>query len=147
MDNLMKRVPTALERSYLARETEVKAERLKSAAELLVLHHDTLKLIDGAGPSVEAPQTVPEKRGNDSRTELEQEAAKADHEPHKTETVVTVGTQGQTVKTPKCTFPGEVSIDLKRFADSGIALVECASLFENAFALPKQGCPPVPTAR
>src|SRR6266852_2140752 len=50
MDNLMKLVTTALEWSYLAGETEVRAERLKSAAELLVLRHDTLKLIDGAGP-------------------------------------------------------------------------------------------------
>jgi hypothetical protein len=41
MDNLMKLVTTALERSYLAGETEVKAERFKSAAELLVLRHDT----------------------------------------------------------------------------------------------------------
>src|SRR5438132_1551623 len=52
MDNLMKLVTTALEWSYLAGETEVRAERLKSAAELLVLRHDTLKLIDGAGPDV-----------------------------------------------------------------------------------------------
>jgi len=50
MDNLMKLVTTALEWSYLAGETDVRAERLKSAAELLVLRHDTLKIIDGAGP-------------------------------------------------------------------------------------------------
>src|SRR6058998_246153 len=50
MDNLMKLVTIALEWSYAAGETAVRAERLKSAAELLVLHHDTLKLIDGAGP-------------------------------------------------------------------------------------------------
>ncbi len=37
----------------------------------------------------------------------------------------TVGEQVQTAKTPKCTFSGVVSIDLKRFLDSGIALVEC----------------------
>src|SRR5947209_13255449 len=45
-----KLVTTSLEWSYLAGETDVRAERLKSAAELLVLRHDTLKLIDGAGP-------------------------------------------------------------------------------------------------
>ena len=44
MDNLMKLVTTALEWSYLDGDTEVGAERLKSAAELLVLRHDTLKL-------------------------------------------------------------------------------------------------------
>ena len=37
----------------------------------------------------------------------------------------TVGEQVQTAKTPKCTFSGVVSIDLKRFLDSGIALVAC----------------------
>src|SRR6266516_4442872 len=56
MDNLVKLVTTALEWSYAAGETDVRAERLKSAAELLVLRHDTLRIIDGAGPSVEVPQ-------------------------------------------------------------------------------------------
>jgi hypothetical protein len=50
MDNLMKLVTTALEWTYEAGETNVRAERLKSAAELLVLRHDTLRIIDGAGP-------------------------------------------------------------------------------------------------
>ena len=88
MDNLMKLVTTALEWSYLAGETDVRAERLKSAAELLVLRHDTLKLIDGAGPDAPIAErderacqwdragNGPEKRtaeynengGNDERT-------------------------------------------------------------------------------
>src|SRR5262249_54184012 len=139
MDNLMKLVVTALEWSYLAGETEVKAERFKSAAELLVLRHDTLKLIDGAGPSVEAPQTVPEKRGNDSRTEPEQEAAQAENAPHNTETVVTVREQVQTVKTPKCTFPGKVSIEVKRFQDSGTQLVECPDCGRTRTLTPLKG--------
>ena len=45
MDNLMKLVTIALEWSYAAGETAVRAERLKSAAELLVLRHDTLRII------------------------------------------------------------------------------------------------------
>jgi hypothetical protein len=40
-----------------------------------------------------------------------------------------------------------VAIDLKRWKIGSVALVECASLFENAFALPGQGRAPVPTAR
>jgi len=52
MDNLMKLVTTALDWTYEAGETNVRAERLKSAAELLVLRHDTLKLIDGDGSEV-----------------------------------------------------------------------------------------------
>jgi len=55
MDNLMKLVVTALEWSYLDGKTDVAPSRLKSAAELLVLRHDTLKLIDGAGPTTLAP--------------------------------------------------------------------------------------------
>ena len=50
MDNLMKLVTTALEWTYEAGETNVRAERLKFAAELLVLRHDTLWIIDGVGP-------------------------------------------------------------------------------------------------
>jgi hypothetical protein len=45
----------ALEWSYLDGETDVVPSRLKSAAELLVLRHDPLKLIDGAGPEALAP--------------------------------------------------------------------------------------------
>ncbi len=55
MDYLMKLVTTALEWSYQAGETDVKAERLQSAASLLVLRRDTLRMIDGAGPNVEVP--------------------------------------------------------------------------------------------
>ena len=54
MDYLMKLVTTALEWSYQAGETDVRAERLQSAASLLVLRRDTLRIIDGAGPSIEA---------------------------------------------------------------------------------------------
>src|SRR2546422_8238627 len=111
MDNLMKLVTTALEWSYLAGETEVRAERLKSAAELLVLRHDTLKLIDGAGPDAlhldqnkaepasvngkePEPQTVPEKEQQNTTQTVE--------------TVETVREQAQTSKTANCTFSGEL---------------------------------------
>src|SRR2546428_8989827 len=50
MDNLMKLVIAALEWSYEAKATDVRAEWLERAAELLVLRHDTLRIIDGAGP-------------------------------------------------------------------------------------------------
>src|SRR5215831_11979282 len=55
MDYLMKLVTTALEWTYQAGETDVRAETLEKAASLLVLRRDTLRIIDGAGPSVEAP--------------------------------------------------------------------------------------------
>src|SRR5713101_2994323 len=56
MDYLMKLVTTALEWSYQAGETDVRAETLEVAASLLVLRRDTLRLIDGAGPDIEAPR-------------------------------------------------------------------------------------------
>jgi hypothetical protein len=143
MDNLMKMVTTALERSYLAGETDVRAERLKSAAELLALRHDTLKLIDGAFPSTEAPQPPSTEQGNGSKTELETkpegEAVQANNAPHNTETVVTAGEQVQPVKTPKCTFPGKVSIELERFLNSDTQLVECPDCGRTRTLSPSKG--------
>src|SRR5215475_6696217 len=71
MDNLMKKVTTALEWSYEAKDSNVKVERLKSAAELLVLRHDTLRIIDGAGPGVEAPPSESTEQGDGSEMETE----------------------------------------------------------------------------
>src|SRR3989440_1164880 len=134
MDNLMTLVTTALEWSYEAKATDVLAEMLEKAASLLVLHRDTLKLIDGAGPSTEAPQAIPSEQGNGSKTKPEtkpeREVAQADHDPHNTETVITVeeqvqmkpeqemgeenvraetkreaGSLGESGKKPKCTVP------------------------------------------
>ncbi len=47
----MKLVTTALEWTYEAHETDVRAETLEQAAELLVLRRDTFGIIDGDGPS------------------------------------------------------------------------------------------------
>ncbi len=45
----------------------------------------------------------------------------------------------QTAKTPKCSFPGVVSIELKRFLDSGIALVECPDCGRMRSLSPRNG--------
>ena len=128
MDNLMKLVTTALEWSYLAGETEVRAERLKSAAELLVLRHDTLKLIDGAGPDEHPQDQNKAEPASVNGKEPERQTVSEKEQQDTTRTVETVKTakeQEQTNKTANCTFSGVVSIDLKRFTDSGISLVEC----------------------
>jgi hypothetical protein len=57
MGHLMKLVTTAMEWSYEAGETEVSAETLQAAAELFTLGRDTIRLIDGAGPTVEIPRS------------------------------------------------------------------------------------------
>ena len=139
MDYLMKLVTTALEWSYQAGETDVRAETLQAAASLLVLRRDTLRIIDGAGPSIEAPPSESTEQGNGSRTEAEREAVPANHVPHTTETVGTVGEQVQTGKTPKCTFSGVVSIELQRFLDSGVLLVECPDCARTRTLSPSKG--------
>ncbi len=88
MDYLMKLVTTALEWTYQAGETDVKAETLQAAASLLVLRRDTLRIIDGAGPSIEAPPSESTEQGNGSGTEPEQEAVPANRQQNTTETVV-----------------------------------------------------------
>jgi AAA domain-containing protein len=125
MDNLMKLVTTALEWSYLAGETDVVPSRLKSAAELLVLRHDTLRIIDGAGPDALVEDRDGAEPASGNGKEAQRETIPLSGQQNTTKTVETVKEQVPTSKTPKCTFFGEVSIDLKRFADSGIALVEC----------------------
>ena len=100
--------------------------RLKSAAELLVLRHDTLKLIDGAGPTALAQdQTSAEEPGVNGK-EPERQTAPEKEQQNTTKTVEPAKEQVQTNTSPNCTFSGEqVPIDLKRFTDSGINLVEC----------------------
>jgi hypothetical protein len=126
MDNLMKLVLTALEWSYLDGKTDVVPSRLKSAAELLVLRHDTLKLIDGAGPDALAPtqnkRDVPGANGK----ELQQQTVPGNELRDPSQQRETAKEQEPSPKTTNCTFSGEpVSINLKQFTESGISLVEC----------------------
>src|SRR6266536_665007 len=129
MDNLMKLVTTALEWSYLDGETDVVPLRLKSAAELLVLRHDTLKLIDGAGhDTLATPQSKAEPAGVNGK-EPEQQIIPEKEQQNGAKTVETAQTaqeQEHTSKTANCTSSGElVPIDLKRFTESSVSLVEC----------------------
>ena len=139
MDYLMKLVTTALEWSHQAGETDVRAETLQAAAELLVLRRDTLRMIDGAGPNIEAPPSESTEQGNGSGTEPEQEVVQAGRQQNTTETGGTVGEQVQTSKSPKCMFPGVVSIDLQRFADSGVSLIECPDCGRTRSLTPHKG--------
>jgi hypothetical protein len=63
----------------------------------------------------------------------------SDRKPNTSETVGTVGEQVQTVKTPKCTFSGVVSIELQRFLDSGVTLVECPDCARMRTLSPSKG--------
>jgi len=126
MDNLMKLVTTALEWSYLAGDTSVRAERLKSAAERLVLRHDTLKLIDGAGPDEHPQDQNKAEPASLNGKEPERQTVPENERAETLQTMETAEEQGQTSTSPRCPFSSEVvAIDLKRFADRSIALVEC----------------------
>ena len=137
----MKLVTTALEWSYEAGDTDVRAETLEKAAELLVLRRDTLRIIDGAGP-------VSDATGQDQASETKGEGvSERANPPENTAQAHTLPTdnedqtssplssptashdaekdQKQPIKSPKCTFSGVFPIDLKRFLDSGIGRVEC----------------------
>ncbi len=134
MDYLMKLVTTALEWSHAAGDTEVSAETLEAAAELLILRRDTIRLIDGEPPSVEVSQSDPAALG--SGTEPKQEVAPLGGPQNTTKTVEE---QVKTSTSPKCTFSGVVSIDLKRFLDSDAQLVECPDCGRTRTLSPRKG--------
>jgi hypothetical protein len=133
MDYLMKLVTTALEWSYQAGDTDVRAATLEKAAELLVLRRNTLRIIDGAGPSIEAVPWGPTGQEHASGTEAAQVSApQAEPEqppsapPAQEAQVRSREPAALQPTTPtKCTFAGVVPIDLKGFLQRGVALVEC----------------------
>jgi AAA domain len=139
MDYLMKLVTTALEWTYQAGEIDVQAETLEAAASLLVLRRDTLWLIDGAGPDGHSPQPR-QSNGADgaSETEAEQVSSPTPSPQPPRFPPEDLGNQAKSVsqnlvpanvaeppQSAKCTFSGIVQIPLKRFEESGVALVEC----------------------
>src|SRR5213080_586811 len=86
MDNLMKLVIAALEWSYEAKATDVQAKWLERAAELLVLRHDTLRIIDGVGPDapVEDRDRDPKESANGKEPERQTVPENARAETSKT---------------------------------------------------------------
>jgi hypothetical protein len=139
MDYLMKLVTTALEWTYSAGETDVRAETLEFAAELLVLRHDTLRIIDGAGPAVGAPPSESPRQGHESGAEPEQEAAKVREKPHTTATNVSAGDSARPAKAIKCTFCEVLPIDLQVFQASSTHLVECPHCGATRTLAPHRG--------
>ncbi len=147
MDYLMKLVTTALEWTYQAGETDVRAETLEKAASLLVLRRDTLRIIDGAGPSVEAPPAASTGQAQASGTEAEQ-VSSPPAQPEKPPAAPTVQMeQARSRKkaalppttSTKCTFSGVVQISLKCFLESGVALVECPECAATRTLEPHEG--------
>jgi hypothetical protein len=100
---------------------------------------DTLQIIDGAGPSVEVARPDGEMPARANATEPQRETGQENGQQNTTKTAETVDAHVQTSKTPKCTFAGVISIDLKRFADSSVALVECPDCSRTRSLSPGKG--------
>src|SRR5207302_7699196 len=160
MDYLMKLVTTALEWSHQAGDTDVKAETLQAAAELLVLRRDTLRSIDGAGPSIDVPPSastavarvrgteaarvsspgaLPENRPSalTERAETVDQAPSAHHE-HATSHDA-VGDQKPPATPTKCPFAGVVPIEATRILNSGVWLVVWTTCARTQSLSPRQG--------
>jgi hypothetical protein len=136
MDHVMKLVTTALEWAYEAHETDVRAETLEQAAELLVLRRDTFRVIDGDGPSHDAPEAVPTCVTQASETQAEQVDQSQDGHAISNEVQKAVS---QPTKPIKCTFSGIVPIDLQQFLDSSVPLVECPDCTSTSALSPHNG--------
>lgn len=141
MNYLMKLVKAALEWSYEAQSPDVLVEMLEKAATLLVLRRDTLRIIDGAGPRIDVFQAPPENGEHGNKTEREtQPEQEAMQTNVQVETEGTVEEQTEMSTSPNCTFSGKVVlIDLKRFTDSGIKLVECPGCGRTRSLSPSKG--------
>ena len=107
-------------------DPDVRAERLEQAASLLVLRRDTLQIIDGAGPIVQAPAPEAGEQGDESGAQREQEVAQTDVSPHTMETSALAGDSAPSANPAQCPFSRvEVPIDLVAWAESGTRVVEC----------------------
>lgn len=139
MDYLMKLVTAALEWTYTAGEADVKGETLELAAQLLVLRRDTLRMIDGARPDTPVARPDEAESARTNGTEPQRETGQESEQQNMLKTAETVKEQGQTSTSPKCTFAGVVSIDLQRFLDSDIRLVECPDCSRTRSLSPVKG--------
>src|SRR2546421_11736259 len=136
MDHVMKLVTTALEWTYEANETDVRAETLEQAAELLVLRRDTFRIIDGDGPSHDALPAESASGTLASETKKDQEELDQNERVGSPEVQKAVP---QPIKPVKCRFSGVVPIDLQLFLDSGVLLVECPDCTSTSALSPHNG--------
>ncbi len=123
------------------------AKWLERAAELLVLRNDTLRIIDGAGPSVEADQASIAEPEQTSETQTDQVSSPNEEQkiPASVPTEQATGARSrkkavsEVAASDTCTFSGVVQISLKRFEESGVALVECPGCGRTGTLSPSGG--------
>ena len=132
----MKLVTTALEWTYEAHETDVRAQTLENAASLLVLRRDTFRIIDGDGPSHDVHPSESSSGTQARVTEKDQRDQNQDEHVPSNDVQKAVP---QSTKPVKCTFSGVVPIDLQQFLNSGIHLVECPDCTSTSSLSPHNG--------
>ncbi len=90
-----------------------------------MLRRDTFRVIDGAGPDDLIPDRDGAAPARLNETVREQETAQENEQSPTTELRETVKEQVETSESSHCAFSGVVPIDLKRFTESFVAVVEC----------------------
>ena len=126
MGHLMKLVTTALEWSYEAGETDVHAETLEKAAELLTLGRDIIRLIDGAGPTVEISRSDTAEQVRVQEAEAGE--AKASDAPNQRPPHHDGVAETQTkVPSTYCSFSGPIPLESARWLESTVEVVQCPS--------------------
>jgi len=124
MDHLMKLVSTALEWSYQAGETDVSAERLQKAAELLTLGRDIIRLIDGAGPTVEIPRSDTAEQESVQEAEAGEAPAK-DAPKQRASRHDVVQETHRAAPSTHCSFSGPIPLEAARWLESTVEVVQC----------------------
>ncbi|GHO58358.1 hypothetical protein [Ktedonobacter robiniae] len=125
--------------TYEAGKTNVKEETLEQAAELLMLRRYTFRIIDGAGPSVDDQNASSISPAQTELVDTKEESQTLAPKSEQVSERKRVESQKQPVTQPKCTFFGEVPIDLQPFLDSGVPLVECPDCTSTSALSPHKG--------
>jgi AAA domain len=124
MDNLMKLVIAALEWSYEAKASDVQVECLERAAELLVLRHDTFRIIDGEGPSTEAPPS--DTPAQECVQETGAGEVKASDAPEQQPSPHDEAGETQRAKSSTyCSFAGSIKLEVGRLQEATVEAVQC----------------------
>ena len=114
----------SLEWTYQAGKPDVRTETLEQAAQLLVLRHDTLRIIDGAGPSVEIPRSdAPEQESIQETAAGEAKASAASKEQPLSHDEV--GETQRAVPSTHCSFSGPIKLEAASFLESKVEAVQC----------------------
>jgi hypothetical protein len=119
--------------------TDVKEETLEQAAELLMLRRDTFRIIDDTGPSVDEQDASSERSAQADLIDEEKASQVSSPKPEQVSECKGAESQKQPATQPKCTFSGEVPVDLQQFLDSGIRLVECPDCTSTSALSPHKG--------